>query len=181
MPLVDFVRSATEAGVKILQYRHKGISPDKYEANLQQLLPFCENNTLVINDHAAIAERYHLPLHIGQADTLPADLRVPYGRSTHSLAELEAALNYRPAPSYIALGAMFASPTKPEVAPNRALIAEYRKRTPLPIVLIGGITLDNVRDLPRADDIFYAILSDAFRFGATSAGIKKYVEAFALV
>lgn len=179
--LWDFVRSAADAGVKNLQYRHKNISAQQYEENLLRLLPLLTGVTLIVNDHAEIAVRYNLPLHLGQGDTLPADLRVPYGRSTHSLAELDFALACNPPPAYIALGTMFASPTKPEVATNRSLIADYRKRTSLPLVLIGGITLDNVRELPRADSIFYAVISDAFRFGATPAGIRKYVESFSLV
>lgn len=181
MPVADFIRSAADAGAKIFQYRHKNTLAAQYEENLLRLLPLVPEAALIVNDHAEIAARHRLPLHLGQDDTLPADLRVPYGRSTHSLTELEYALTRNPPPAYIALGTMFASPTKPEVSSNRSLIAEYRKRTPLPLVLIGGITLDNVRDLPRADDIFYAVISDAFRFGATRAGIKKYIESFSLV
>ena len=181
MPPVDFIRSAADAGVKTFQYRHKNTSAAQYEENLLRLLPLVPQATLIVNDHAEIAARHQLPLHLGQDDNLPADLTVLYGRSTHSLAELEVALSCRPAPYYIALGTMFASATKPEVGTNRSLIADYRKRTQLPLVLIGGISLDNVIELPRADDIFYAVIGDAFRFGATSAGIKKYVESFALV
>lgn len=175
----DFVRAATGAGAKILQYRHKGISPQQYEANLQQLLAHCEESTLIINDHAEIAARYHLPLHLGQADPLPRELPVPYGRSTHSLAELNYALGCNPAPVYVALGTMFASGTKPNVATNRSLISEYRAHTSLPLVLIGGITLDNVRELPRAENIYYAVIGDAFRYGATLNGIAEFVRHFA--
>ncbi len=181
MTLWDFVRSAQDAGVKNLQYRHKNISPVQYEENLLRMLRLAPKVTLIVNDHAAIAARHRLPLHLGQDDILPADLRVPYGRSTHSLAELEYALACNPPPAYVALGTMFASATKPEVATNRSLIADYRKRTQLPLVLIGGITLDNVRELPRAHDIFYAVIGDAFRFGASSAGVRKYVESFARI
>lgn len=180
LPLADFVRAATSAGAKTLQYRHKGISVAEYEHNLRMLLPVAEHygTTLIVNDHAAIAERLRLPLHLGQEDPLPAGLSVSYGRSTHTLAELDYALGCNPAPEYVALGTMFVSSTKPDVSSNRTLISAYRARTTLPLVLIGGITLDNVRELPRAETIFYAIIGDAFRFGATSEGITKYVESF---
>lgn len=175
----DFMRSAMDAGVKILQYRHKGISPQQYETRLQELLPHCAGLNLIVNDHAEIAARYHLPVHLGQDDPLPADLSIPYGRSTHSLDELDSALSCTPAPAYVALGAMFASNTKPGVATKRSLISDYRARTKLPLVLIGGITLDNVRVLPRADDIYYAVIGDAFRYGATPHRIAEYVRHFA--
>ncbi|GAB4435587.1 MAG: hypothetical protein OHK0011_18780 [Turneriella sp.] len=179
MPAVEFVRSATAAGVKIIQYRHKNISAAEYEANLQLLLPLAAHAKLIVNDHAEIAMRHNLPLHLGQEDALPIALSVPYGRSTHSLAELDFALACNPPPSYVALGTMFTSGTKPGIASNRALIADYRKRTALPLVLIGGITLDNVKGLPRAEDIFYALIGDAFRFGATQEGIAEFVRRFA--
>lgn len=180
LPAVDFIRSAAAAGVKIFQYRHKNISAAQYEENLLSLLPMVRQAKLIVNDHAEIAIRHNLPLHLGQEDLLPGQLSVPYGRSTHNLAELDSALAYKPTPAYVALGTMFASGTKPDVATNRSLIADYRERTALPLVLIGGITLDNVSELPHAEDIYYAVISDAFRFGATAQGIEKYVRSFAL-
>lgn len=181
LSLPEFVRGAVEGGVRIIQYRHKNITTATYETNLLRLLPLCGGTLLVVNDHAEIAERYRLWLHLGQDDHLPAKLTVSYGRSTHSLAELDYALSCEPQPAYVALGTMFASSTKPDVKTNRSLIADYRKRTALPLVLIGGITLENVHELPQAEDIYYAVIGDAFRFGATVEGIKNYVEAFALV
>lgn len=178
LPLPEFVRGAVAGGVRIIQYRHKNITATTFETNLLRLLPLCRDALLVVNDHAEIAERYRLWLHLGQEDTLPAKLTVPYGRSTHSLAELDDALSCEPQPAYVALGTMFASSTKPDVKTNRLLIAEYRKRTALPLVLIGGITLENVHELPQAGDIYYAVISDTFRFGASVEAIQKYVAAF---
>lgn len=177
----EFVAGALEGDCKLIQYRHKTISASEYEQKLAPLAALCSKAgaKLIVNDHADIAEKNQLPLHLGQEDRLPEALTVPYGRSTHSLSELTIALAAEPAPSYVALGTMFSSPTKPDVATNRGLIAEYQERTALPLVLIGGITLDNVRELPKSEKIFYAVISDAFRFGATAAGIAKFTRAFA--
>jgi len=174
--LADFVAGAVAGGATTIQYRHKGISPLAYERNLSEILPLAQSAILIVNDHAEIAERLRLPLHLGQNDALPPQLTVHCGRSTHSLAELESALAATPPPTYIALGAMFASATKPDVATNRHLIEKFLARTTLPLVLIGGITLENARTLPRSERIFYAIIGDVFRYGTTSRAVQRYVE-----
>ncbi len=176
--LTDFVMGAARGGAKTIQYRHKNISAAVYAENTAPLakIAAAAHATLIVNDHAELAEQFQLPLHLGQEDTVPQQLSVPYGRSTHSLAELEIALRAIPGPDYIALGTMFPSTTKTGVATNQHLVAEYIRLTPLPLVLIGGITLDNVADLPRSESIYYAVIGDAFRFGATAADIEKYTR-----
>lgn len=171
---------ALDGGACYIQYRHKNISAAAYEENLLRLLKICEGTAavLIVNDHATLAEKLSLPLHLGQGDFLPPDLKVLYGRSTHNTAELETALAAEPLPGYIALGTMFSSPTKPDIAPARNLVDEYLEATDLPLVLIGGITRENVSQLKRAPRIFYAVIGDAFRFGATRSGIAKYVESW---
>jgi thiamine-phosphate pyrophosphorylase len=174
----DFITGAVAGGAGMVQYRHKNISPAQYGKNLLNLKKICEGSkvTLIVNDHADIAEKFSLALHLGQGDVLPQNLTVPYGRSTHNFEELGLALAANPAPGYIALGTMFPSAVKPDVISARALVDEYLKRTALPVVLIGGITADNVNLLPQSPRISYAVISDAFRFGATKAGIEKYVR-----
>lgn len=174
----DFIAGALSGGARIFQYRHKKISAGTYAEFLRPLADLCAEAgaLLIVNDHAAVAENFRLPLHLGQEDTLPPQLSIPYGRSTHNFAELDTALAAKPSPAYVALGTMFASPTKPDVPQARGLVEEYLTRTPLPLVLIGGITLENTALLPQAGRIFYAIIGDAFRFGATSQGIREYVS-----
>lgn len=174
----DFVTGAVRGGAKTIQYRHKNISAAAYAHNISPLaeIAAAAGATLIVNDHAEVAEQLQLPLHLGQDDMLPKNSRTPYGRSTHSRSELEIALAANPAPDYVALGTMFPSGTKKDVATNRGLVQEFIRVTDLPLVLIGGITLDNVAELPRSERIFYAVIGDAFRFGATAAGIRQYIS-----
>lgn len=174
----DFVAAAGDAGALTIQYRHKGISATEYEREIANLLDRHLTLTLIVNDFAEVAQRYALPVHLGQEDPIPEELTVPYGRSTHNLGELDLALAATPKPDYVALGTMFPSSTKPGVGSNRALVETYLDLTPLPLVLIGGITLENRPQLPSAERIYYAVISDAFRFGASAAGIAKYVRAW---
>lgn len=178
LTLVDFMTGALGGGAHIVQYRHKNISRAEYAENLRRLTEIAGASgvKIIVNDFADLAEEFGLPLHLGQEDMLPQELTVPYGRSTHSLSELAFALSAVPAPDYIALGTMFPSGTKRDVGTNRQLIPDYLNRTELPLVLIGGITLDNAAELPRSERIYYAIIGDAFRFGATREGIEKYAR-----
>lgn len=181
LPLVDFFRASSEAGVKTIQYRHKGISTTDYEANLVALIPVAKKYrvSLIVNDYAALAQKYALPVHLGQDDALPPKFNLPYGRSTHNMEEVKAALDVNPPPHYLALGAIFSSATKPGVVSCRNALKQALDILTLPLVLIGGITLDNVSELPASSKIFYAVISDVFRFGNDADAIKKYVETFA--
>lgn len=178
--LHDFFQGAVDGGVGIIQYRHKNVGVDLYEKNLQEFFGECKKRkiTLILNDHATLAEKYGLPLHIGQTDFLPPNLAVPYGRSVHSMDELSVALSGNPKPSYIALGSMFVSATKPELPPVRVLAPIVLEKIDIPLVLIGGISLENASRLPHSNRVFYAIIGDAFRFGATRNGIERYVQSW---
>jgi thiamine-phosphate pyrophosphorylase len=72
------------------------------------------------------------------------------GVSTHSLDELEAALAVRPA--YVAFGPVFETPTKknPDPVVGVAVLRQAHARAlaaGVPLVAIGGITLERARDL----------------------------------
>lgn len=99
-------------------------------------------------------------VHLGQDDLSLADTRrlapaLALGVSTHDLDQLEAALRERPA--YVALGPVFptASKRNPEPVVGLALLAEAARRCQargVPLVAIGGLSLENAGDVaPRAD------------------------------
>jgi thiamine-phosphate pyrophosphorylase len=177
---LDFISAALTAGVSVIQYRDKVLTSAEYENAVVAMKPIFEQYAaqLVVNDHADIAQKHALIAHLGQSDLLPSTLSVPYGRSTHNLSELGVALEGKPPPSYIALGTMFKSPTKPGVSSALEIFPEVAAATQLPLVLIGGITLDNVGKLPREKRIWYAVISDSFRYGNTSSGVAKYCRDF---
>ena len=67
------------------------------------------------------------------------------GKSTHSLAEARSALIQ--GPDYLAAGAVFPSPTKPQVTTcGLQLIRDIRQLYPGPLIAIGGITPQNAPD-----------------------------------
>lgn len=138
-----------------------------------------ETGTLLIaNDHAHVASQLKLPVHLGQDDEVLPGLEVPYGRSTHNRGEIISALACDPKPAYLAIGTMFRSMVKPDIAPALNLLPELMSLTTLPIVLIGGINLENLRQLPRGERLFYAIITDALRYGTDRRALARYREDF---
>jgi thiamine-phosphate pyrophosphorylase len=111
---------------------------------------------LMINDRPDIARLAGADgVHVGQGDMSVAEARhvaggaVLVGKSTHSREEFDAALAEEP--DYVAVGPMFASPTKPEYGvAGPDLLASVADRTQLPLVGIGGITAENAAQVLAA-------------------------------
>lgn len=102
---------------------------------------------LILDDRADVAKLAGTGVHLGQHDLPLAAARAILGPdavigfSTHDLAQLEAAARAGGA-DYLAFGPIF--PTRSKADPDPALgvaaLAEARRRCPLPLVAIGGIT-----------------------------------------
>ncbi|MCW8126516.1 thiamine phosphate synthase [Microbulbifer halophilus] len=147
---VEWLEKLAELGVRTLQLRIKNPGDD-LKSLIQQAVEIGEryNLRLFINDHWQLAiECGAYGVHLGQEDLQTADLKaikragLRLGISTHGFYELLRAHRYRP--SYLALGAIYATDTKDmsdqlqgveKLAHMAALLPDY------PLVAIGGINL----------------------------------------
>lgn len=171
LPLLPFVEALLRARPAAIQLRDKGGGARETLAALRQMQPLCRaaNVPLFANDRPDLALLAAASgVHVGQHD-LPVDAvreiaagRLLVGLSTHSRAEVEAALAQEL--DYIALGPVFATASKEQPDPclgvenlleMAALVRARRPRTP--IVAIGGITLDNVAALGEGCDMVAVI------------------------
>jgi thiamine-phosphate pyrophosphorylase len=165
---VAIAREALAGGADMIQLRDK--SPD-----LRRLVPRAREIQALCREHHAIFivnDRIDLALavdadgaHVGQ-DDLPAEaarrLLGPgriLGVSTHDRAQAEAAVGA--GADYIGFGPMFATGTKATGYEPRgpALLQEVRAAVSVPILAIGGITLDNVAGVIRAGATAPAVIS----------------------
>ncbi len=118
--------------------------------------------------------------HVGQED-LPADSarrllgtgRI-LGVSTHDPGQAEAA--QRAGADYIGFGPMFATGTKDTGYAPRGLDAlrEIRKVVALPILAIGGITLENVAEVIAAGATAPAVISAVVRAADITAAAAAF-------
>jgi thiamine-phosphate pyrophosphorylase len=161
------VEQVARAGADVIQLREKGLPDGELLRRADQAAEVCrENDTLlVVNDRPDIAKLCRADgVHLGQGD-LPASAarrivgpEMLVGLSTHNRRQLAEAVKQRP--DYLAVGPMFASPTKPQAClAGPELLAHALAQTDLPVVAIGGITADNVDQLRPARACCIAVCS----------------------
>jgi len=145
-------------GVDIIQLRAKNAEPEEVLALAQKLKPlFARQEALfIINDHPDVAREVDADgLHIGQDDGTVAEARAKLhadqlvGKSTHSVDQAVAAA--KEGADYIGIGPLFPTPTKPDYpAVGLDLIHQVRQRVDIPQFCIGGIKLENLREVVAA-------------------------------
>jgi thiamine-phosphate pyrophosphorylase len=120
---------------------------------------------------------------VGQDDLAPADARVQLGPdailgvSTHDASQVARALQ-EPA-SYIAVGPIFGTRTKDTgyAAVGLDLVRAARRLGPtVPIVAIGGITLDSAASVLEAGATAVAVIGDLLATGDPRARVEQYVR-----
>jgi thiamine-phosphate pyrophosphorylase len=189
-PIVDsaaWIRRLLPAGVRLVQLRVKDRPADEVRAEVREAKGLCERAgaQLVVNDHWQIAlEEACDFVHLGQGDLDTADVPavrragVRIGISTHDEAELARALGFRP--DYVALGPIY--PTLLKVmafAPQGlARIGEWKRRVgTLPLVAIGGITLERLPGVLAAGADSAAVVTDIVRNPEPERRMEEWVRA----
>jgi thiamine-phosphate pyrophosphorylase len=188
-PVVDsvaWVARLALLGVGTIQLRAKGLNDSDALQTVTDALEMTRGTTakLVVNDYwrAAIgASAKHL--HLGQEDLAVADLDAIHragltlGLSTHDDKELEIAL--RAKPDYIALGPIFPTTLKSmRFAPQGiAKITEWKKRIGnIPLVAIGGIKLEQAREIFAAGADSIAVVSDITQNPEPDARVRAWLQ-----
>jgi thiamine-phosphate pyrophosphorylase len=139
-------------GCAVLQLRQKKVPPSQLQALAHALreLTARAGVPFVVNDHVELAKLVKADgVHLGQDDSPVAAARDRLGRgvaigvSTHDLAQARRA--HEDGADVIGFGPVFATNTKHNPDPIVGL-AELRvccASVPLPVVAIGGVTLEN--------------------------------------
>ncbi len=172
-PVVDsaaWVQRLVEHGARLIQLRVKSSDPAHLRQQIRAARLACAAGgaTLVVNDHWQLAIEEGVGyIHLGQEDLDEADREAIRGSgarlgiSTHSDAELERALVL--APDYVALGPVYPTTLKimPWAPQGLDRIGEWRRRIgSLPLVAIGGITLERATGCLAAGADCVAVVSD---------------------
>ncbi|MFA5251751.1 MAG: thiamine phosphate synthase [Phycisphaerae bacterium] len=189
----SLTRQCVSGGADCIQLRAKGIEDDKLFALASEFVKVCKEGgaLAIINDRVDIAVAAGADgVHLGQ-DDLPIDQarklqQAPLivGKSTHSIEQLRSALDGE-LPTYVSLGPVFSTATKPGVKP---VGLDYVKQgveqladTGIGHVAIGGITLDNIEDVLKAGAKTIAVCSavtEAADPPAACKALKEKITAF---
>lgn len=156
--LLPVAQAMLDGGVQIVQLRAKHHTPDNILRMANSVGPLCRasNVPFIVNDHPALVAAAGADgVHVGQDDTPVADARLLagpgaiVGKSSHSIAQAQAAANEQP--DYLGFGPLFATPTKPDYIPTGLRdIAEVHRTVSLPVFCIGGIKLENLPEVLAA-------------------------------
>lgn len=177
------VLAALRGGARVIQYRNKTASPTLRAEQARMLQFLCADSgvPLIINDHAALAAEIGAAgLHLGGEDGPLAAVRAALGpdlllgSSCYDRIELaEAAI--AAGADHIAFGSFFPSTVKPgAVRPPLDLLTRAKARFRVPVVAIGGITLENAPQLIAAGADAIAVISAVF----SAPDVEKAAHAF---
>ncbi|MDP2321877.1 MAG: thiamine phosphate synthase [Acidobacteriota bacterium] len=189
-PPLDVVRAFLAAGVRLIQLRAKtwesGAFLDLAAAAVAEAQ--AAGAVMVVNDRADIAVLSHAPgLHVGQDDLSPVDARrllgpdAWLGLSTHTVEQWTAAL--ATPISYVAIGPVFDTGTKATgfeaVGLHTVrLVATAAAARALPVVAIGGITLERAPEVIEAGAAAVAVISGLLA-GPPEARARAFIRALA--
>jgi thiamine-phosphate pyrophosphorylase len=160
-------------GVRLVQLRIKEQSRDQLQSQIRAAQASCRaaGAQLVVNDYWQLALEEGCDfVHLGQGDLDGADLPalrragVRVGVSSHDHAELARALGVRP--DYIALGPIYPTLLKqmPWAAQGLARIGEWKRALgSIPLVAIGGLTLERLAGVLAAGADCAAVVTDIVR------------------
>ena len=183
--LLPYVEAALKGGARLLQYRDKSDNDAQRLREADALRELCERHgaQLIINDDAELAARLNVGVHLGQEDGSLSVARALLGRKAIIGATCHARLDLaeqaaRECASYVAFGRFFDSNTKPG-APSASLdlLDQARQRVNLPIVAIGGVTLDNAPELIAHGASLVAVVHALFA-ADSAAEVERRAHAF---
>ena len=165
--LVARVRAALRGGVDIVQLRDKGTQKEDLIPSAEELKDACGRSgaLFTVNDDVELARLVGADgVHLGEDDAPTPHARsilgpdVVVGRSAGGVPEALEAV--RGGADYLGVGAVYATPTKPEgeVAGLSLIRALAREDLPVPWFAIGGVTLQTAPSVAAAGAPGFAVV-----------------------
>jgi thiamine-phosphate pyrophosphorylase len=183
---LDLLHACLDAGATFIQLRAKSLESGAFlrlsEAAVALAAPF--GGQIIVNDRVDVARLAGAAgVHVGQDDLPPSAARTILGAaaivgySTHTLEQADAAL--REPVTYIAVGPVYGTRSKDtgyDAVGLDLVRAVSRRAGPVPVVAIGGITLDNAGAVLDAGATSVAIIGDLYATGDPRARVAAYLQ-----
>ena len=185
VPETECALRLVDAGVRLLQYRHKAASARELLETSRRLSTalISRDVTFIVNDRADVAALSGASgVHVGQDDLRVETARSVIGAgklvgvSTHNLEQFQQAA--ASSADYIAVGPVFSTATKdnPDPVVGTEFIRRVRPLTDKAIVAIGGITLDRAAEVIQAGADSIAVISDILRAPEPARRARQYID-----
>lgn len=179
--LYEQVELALKGGATMVQLREKELDEDAFEQEAVEIMALCHRYQVpfLVNDNVELAQKIGADgVHIGQSDMELARARKLLGseaiigvtaKTIDQAREAEAG-----GADYLGSGAVFGSSTKLDAKPmDHALLQEICESVHIPVVAIGGITVENVAKLQGRGMAGVAVVSGIFACPDIEAGTRK--------
>ena len=175
-----------KGGTKIIQLRCKERSRKEFLGIAKGLKEICAKNGVlfIVNDSVEVAVAVNADgLHIGQEDLPVAEARqqIPIDMILGCSASntKEAVKAQKDGADYLGVGAIFVTETKKSAkAVGLKIIGEIKHATGLPVVAIGGINKENLKDVIKAGADSAAVISAVMGADNIEKATREMVNIF---
>jgi len=182
--LTPLAEEAIQGGAGILQLRNKLSASDEFYADALKIKEVARHFKIpfIINDRVDIALAVKADgAHLGQDDLPFAEARkllgdqMILGASVHNLEEFEIALKGNP--DYLGVGTIYPSFSKTEMkSAGIEIIEQLRPKTTLPLIAIGGLTVENLEPVIQVGADGVAVISDLFSRQNVCSRAQEFVK-----
>lgn len=178
--LYSVVKESLEGGVTFLQLREKELDEEHFLEEARELQKLCREYQVpfVINDNVDIAAAINADgVHVGQSDMETGDVRAKLGPDkiigvTAKTVE-QAVLAQERGADYLGVGAVFHTDSKADAKEiSFDTLKDICRAVSIPVIAIGGITEENVRELAGSGICGIAVISAIY----AQRDIKKAAE-----
>ena len=178
--LYSVVKESLEGGVTFLQLREKELDEEHFLEEARELQKLCREYQVpfVINDNVDIAVAINADgVHVGQSDMEAGDVRAKLGPDkiigvTAKTVE-QAVLAQERGADYLGVGAVFHTDSKADAKEiSFDTLKDICRAVSIPVIAIGGITEENVKELAGTGICGVAVISAIY----AQNDIKKAAE-----
>lgn len=168
--LCEQVEKAIKGGVTFVQLREKNLDEKRFLKEAEEIKKLCKKYQVpfVINDNVEIAKQIGADgVHVGQSDMEAGDVRKRLGPDKIigvSAQTVEQALEaQRRGADYLGVGAVFPTGSKKDaVEVSHETVRAISEAVDIPVIAIGGITSENVKELKGLGICGIAVISAVF-------------------
>jgi len=182
---VAFSDCLIRCGIRFFQVRDKTLPDGRLYRQLLKIRLLCREAgaRFVVNDRVDLALAVEADgVHLGQDDLPAAAARrilgegAVIGLSTHNWDQFKKGL--KEPVDYLALGPLFPTATKEDAAPSVGLelLRRASRRTDIPLVAIGGISVERAPGVLRSGARSVAVISDVAGAESPERRIRAYLE-----
>jgi thiamine-phosphate pyrophosphorylase len=182
---IDDVQRAIDAGVRVIQYRNKTGTTAEMVREAAKIREICRDTVFLIDDRVDVALAVNADgVHVGAGDMPFLEARKLVGGrrivgvTVHNSAE--AAEAEMMGADYVGASPVFATGTKSDAGEPGGveLIKKIRNAVQIPIVAIGGITLENAAQVVEAGANALCAISAVVTKDNVGAEIMKFQKLF---